>query len=871
MPQTRVPGFELLDNFYSGHVPAGDSVVQAKTPFSTQLAICYWFFQPWARTHAHMGSFELRTTLTQRRREIPSNSNWPNVYGWIAGSKMSVQSVKGFEFQNKTANINFLRKWTHVCYSFDFLANEFQLAMNGEVSEKFKDVSTSDLYQNQVGGPLILQETENSNFFFAFGRYHFDDARHIMKYAGINAWNRSLNTKELSEFSSCERHSIGEREGNLLNSQTKWLYPKNDTFITESEYDLASFLCNGKNKETLIPLAIPLDTKENVVDVCKKFGSNVALGGTIRGIEDLEYYTSVVMETSSKYFKQSCGTPTKGRFYLFLPYNFINNGTLLVHDITGEEYTLGFFTPNYKQHENHRVVVSYFGTYVEMDERLFARPKNFKACGMCVIPTSVEKTTVVKLRGVCKYSEFDREYQVSVDEQGDIVYFGIMKTIIQYNYTLSVWQMSDVINPNVLATFKSGFRSMALGTNTWTVKNDLLCQDGEVTTSLSLSACLDTQFTCGDGLCIDIDERCDGVTDCKDMTDEIDCRVIQMDSGYNKLLTPSPGEGNKKVPVTIDVKINSFNSFDISDSKFKLQLVLGIKWFDARLKFNNLRPKKSANVMGPTEKSSVWFPAVVFVNTEQKLKSVVDEEAVIVVEKKGKGMAVDDTFTENKLLYRGDENPIHYERLDNIKYDCVYQLQWYPFDTQRCEIVIGQAEAMMDYVDQIPGNFTYSGPRDLTMYFIKRTYMARKIRDGSQRIIIEVTIGRRLLTFILTTILPTLLLNLIGHSSNYFKEFFFEGIISLNVTVMLVLTTMFINISNNLPKTAYLKMIDTWLLFNLFKPFVDIIMQTYIETLRNEDGGREVNHHGKTVTVGDSSVPGNITMVAPIHSGDAKM
>ena len=133
VPQTRVTGFELLDNFYSGHVPAGDSVVQAKTPFSTQLAICYWFFQPWARTHAHMGSFELRTTLTQRRREIPSNSNWPNVYGWIAGSKMSVQSVKGFEFQNKTANINFLRKWTHVCYSFDFLANEFQLAMNGEV------------------------------------------------------------------------------------------------------------------------------------------------------------------------------------------------------------------------------------------------------------------------------------------------------------------------------------------------------------------------------------------------------------------------------------------------------------------------------------------------------------------------------------------------------------------------------------------------------------------------------------------------------------------------------------------------------------------------------------------------------------------
>ena len=83
---------------------------------------------------------------------------------------------------------------------------------------------------------------------------------------------------------------------------------------------------------------------------------------------------------------------------------------------------------------------------------------------------------------------------------------------------------------------------------------------------------------------------------------------------------------------------------------------------------------------------------------------------------------------------------------------------------------------------------------------------------------------------------------------------------------------MFINVSNNLPKTAYLKMVDTWLLFNLFKPFVDIIMQTYIETLRNEEGGREVNHHGKTVTVGDNPASGtSITMVAPAESGNSKM
>ena len=51
---------------------------------------------------------------------------------------------------------------------------------------------------------------------------------------------------------------------------------------------------------------------------------------------------------------------------------------------------------------------------------------------------------------------------------------------------------------------------------------------------------------------------------------------------------------------------------------------------------------------------------------------------------------------------------------------------------------------------------------------------------------------------ILTTFIPTIILNVIGHMSNYFKEFFFEGLMGLNVTVMLVLTTMFLSVSTNL-------------------------------------------------------------------------
>ena len=69
---------------------------------------------------------------------------------------------------------------------------------------------------------------------------------------------------------------------------------------------------------------------------------------------------------------------------------------------------------------------------------------------------------------------------------------------------------------------------------------------------------------------------------------------------------------------------------------------------------------------------------------------------------------------------------------------------------------------------------------------------------------------------------------------------------------MLVLTTMFINVSNSLPKTSYMKMVDVWLLFNLLYPFIVVLIHTYMDTLRNDED-REINHHGKTIQVNDEN------------------
>ena len=86
--------------------------------------------------------------------------------------------------------------------------------------------------------------------------------------------------------------------------------------------------------------------------------------------------------------------------------------------------------------------------------------------------------------------------------------------------------------------------------------------------------------------------------------------------------------------------------------------------------------------------------------------------------------------------------------------------------------------------------FLYDGPLDLTEYHIKHIGMTA-LNDTLR---VKIVIDRRLLSLVLTAFIPTIILNIIGHMSNYFKEDFFEGLMSLNVTVMLVLTTMFLRL-----------------------------------------------------------------------------
>ena len=67
--------------------------------------------------------------------------------------------------------------------------------------------------------------------------------------------------------------------------------------------------------------------------------------------------------------------------------------------------------------------------------------------------------------------------------------------------------MIDMSHANVKAESQASFRSLAIGNFMWDFTNDFKCGQGNYSTILSFTTCNNHEFTCGDGFCINIDER----------------------------------------------------------------------------------------------------------------------------------------------------------------------------------------------------------------------------------------------------------------------------------------------------------------------------------------------------------------------------
>ena len=97
-----------------------------------------------------------------------------------------------------------------------------------------------------------------------------------------------------------------------------------------------------------------------------------------------------------------------------------------------------------------------------------------------------------------------------------------------------------------------------------------------------------------------------------------------------------------------------------------------------------------------------------------------------------------------------------------------------------------------------------------------------------------IAMKRKIMSEMMTTYFPSLLLMMITYATTFFKPIFFEAALSVNLTTMLVMTTIFISKMESLPPTSATKMIDYWLILCQLVPFTQVVLLTAVEFLREE-------------------------------------
>ena len=66
----------------------------------------------------------------------------------------------------------------------------------------------------------------------------------------------------------------------------------------------------------------------------------------------------------------------------------------------------------------------------------------------------------------------------------------------------------------------------------------------------------------------------------------------------------------------------------------------------------------------------------------------------------------------------------------------------------------------------------------------------------------------------------------------FFQPSYFDTVVTVNITLLLVLTALFISILDSTPKTSYIKMIDIWLIFCLLIPLAEVLFHAVLDKYR---------------------------------------
>ena len=303
------------------------------------------------------------------------------------------------------------------------------------------------------------------------------------------------------------------------------------------------------------------------------------------------------------------------------------------------------------------------------------------------------KPPILRLRGLCRSSKIDTYYTLKYVD-GSIVYKGLTNSQIRFSSVDSFKWTISVNRHKTQGIALANEKSYIIGRHVWNISDDSFdCENGApYARVLKMSGCSESQFTCDNGFCLRMEERCDQVLDCDDHSDEADCNILQLPSSYRKTAPPLRPEWEDQtwekrtvmpVEVTVTLTLLDISAIREAQNEIDIKFTAKFEWMEFRARFFNLKEKLSRNNLEQSESAQLWIPNLIYRNNKDNddTRSEITNSK-FQVKRQG-------NFTRSTLntvddidIFTGNENPIFMIQSYTKEFRCRYNLRVFPFDTQ---------------------------------------------------------------------------------------------------------------------------------------------------------------------------------------------
>ncbi|XP_071540839.1 uncharacterized protein [Panulirus ornatus] len=704
-------------------------------------------------------------------------------------------------------------RWYHICFTYDHLKHLYNTFIDGElVYELIYNVG------RQVYGDYALLG-QGIEVYRSFSG----------NLSQVNVWDYVLNEDTIAEMAACET----DPQGNYISWEGGWKLSN----LTEYHVPLQYFC-----QKTTDPIYFwfPKTPQALGFYICEALGTHLPLPTTMDEVHNIYHLSAQAWPNEP--------VLCKNRFWASIT-DTQDQGTWVTHYDNAIALTPAWNDgePNGIFYENCAQIEPVGVADIDC--------LTSQKCAVC----EFSELQIFSLLGTCEL-ELRNVYFIAYQEElGGLIFKGYGEYHIRKEG--EEWLWVNVVKNETLARLDvNAPHGMPMGRRVWHLETTV-CNQVDGMRTLVLTPCPSDSYTCDDATCIPLENRCDLKYDCLDRSDEVNCELISKPEDYKNGLPPrlSNDKDSLSLPVMLQISIESITVYT-TQMTMQLSYEMQMTWFDNRLTFRNLKTNDSLNKVPFTSMMMLWSPIVGFINTERQEHTEVDVETSLYLRRLQPPSGRDNGAPGEVELFPGEQNPLAISRKYSTTFVCDFNLVLYPFDEQHCDMYLRMLSASKSYLmfDDVTTSAAYYGSELLLEYQLQQPKLLYDNSQEFNEMRVRIPLTRRAGYAILNIYTPSLILLVISYVSLFFRPHIFEVRVMTTLTSLLVMATLFTQVSASLPKTSYFKMVDVWLLFCIVMSFLIIISHVFIDnSLEDAKSG-----------VAASSTPA-LTKVLPLYPGSS--